>query len=95
MEAFDCKNNDQIMLAIAIKTNQLKRDSLASLTYQHVKTTLFGYTWGLHTPKTMNEAIDDIFKLKINEIIAFLSNQAIIVGSQMEIEDFKDLIEQH
>ena len=95
METFDCRKNKQITLAIAIKTNQLKRKYLSSITPQHVSLTLFGHTWSSNLPKSMNEAIDDILKLQVNEIIGYLSNQAIIVGSQMDIDDFDDLIQKH
>lgn len=86
------KEDKQIKLAIALKTNQLKRERLSSLTYQHVEDTLFNFVWKFHPPKSVHEAINDIVSLDANEIIAFLSNQAIILGAQMKLHEFDDLL---
>ncbi|MEG0423436.1 MAG: post-transcriptional regulator [Erysipelotrichaceae bacterium] len=92
MNTPEFKENYQIKLAITLKTNQLKREQLPSLTYQFVEATLFGYKWK-HTEKlTLHQAIDDIFNLTIGEVVAYLSNQAIIMGSQMQFNDFNDLL---
>lgn len=85
-------NNKHIKLAITLKTSQLKREELSSLTYQHVESTLMGMKWGTHMPETIHEAIDDIMKLSANEVVQYLSTQAVIVGSQMKLNDFNDLI---
>lgn len=85
-------NNKHIKLAIALKTNQLKRDELSSLTYQHVESALIGLKWSFHQPQSMHEAIDDIFKLNANEVVQYLSSQAVILGAQMKLNDFQDLI---
>lgn len=85
-------NNKHIKLAIALKTNQLKRDELSSLTYQHVESALIGLKWSFHKPQSMHEAIDDIFKLNANEVVQYLSSQAVILGAQMKLNDFQDLI---
>lgn len=84
-----------IKLAIALRTNQLKRDTLSSLTYQHVESALSGYVWKHKRPLSLHEAIEDIFKLDANEIVAYLSSQAIIMGSQMNLHDFSDIIGGH
>ncbi len=94
METFDYKNNRQLDLVISIKTGQLRRDELDSITYEHVRSTLYGFTWAIRKPKSFHEAVDDILHLHVNEIIAYLSNQAIILGSQMKLEDFEDMFQQ-
>lgn len=81
-----------IKLAIALKTSQLKREELSSLTYEHVESALLGLKWSHHRPRCVYEAIDDIFKLSANEVVQFLSSQAVIVGSQMKLNEFNDLI---
>lgn len=93
MEKFDLQQNSQIDLAIAIKTNQLRREYLESLTAQQVRDTLFGFIWSFHKPKTLSEAVDDILKLNVNEVVAFLSNQAVVLGAQMSLDEFSDLFE--
>ena len=52
-----------------------------------------GLKWSHHRPRCVYEAIDDIFKLSANEVVQYLSSQAVIVGSQMKLHDFNDLIE--
>lgn len=91
MKLTDLKNNKHLRLTIVLKTNQLRRE-LSSLTYQHVESTLFGYVWSFKKPDTLSKAVDDVWKLQANEIVAYLSTQAVIQGSQMSIEDFNDLI---
>lgn len=92
MERLDLKNNQQIQFAIALKAAQFRRESLETITNEQVKETLFGFTWSLRQPQTLNEAIDDILKLSISHVVAFLSQQAIIKGAQMSLEDFDDLL---
>lgn len=79
-----------IKLAIALKTNELKRNQLSSLTYQHVESALVG-KWKFNKPKSMNDAVNDIMHLDANEVVAYLSTQAVIIGSKMKINDFDDL----
>ena len=82
----------QIDLAIAIKTRQLQRCDLKSITEQHVRDTLFGTTWKFDRPETIAKAIDDIFKITVGEIVGYLSVQAVIDGSMMDINDIEQLI---
>ena len=82
----------QIDFAISIKTSQLKRKDLKSITEQHVKETLYGMVWRNQPPKSLAQAIDDIFKISVNEIVAYLSTQAIIQGGMMSVDDIDQLI---
>ena len=45
-----------IKLAIALKTNQLKREELSSLTYQHVESSLQEH-WRFRKPASIHEAV--------------------------------------
>lgn len=92
MDAQELKLNKQLRLAITLKTNQLKREQLASLTYQHVESCLIGYKWKHCKSISLNQAINDIMTLSVGEVVAFLSNQAIIIGSQLKVSDFQDLL---
>lgn len=92
MSGCSLKEDKQIKLAITLKVNQLKRERLSSLTYQHVESTLFDFVWKHRPPKSVHEAVNDIIALDANEIIAFLSQQAIILGAQMKLHEFDDLL---
>lgn len=91
-EQFSTKDK-HIKLAIALKTSQLKREELSSLTYEHVESALSGFVWGHKQPHSVHEAIDDIFKLNASEVVQYLTSQAVILGSQMKLNEFNDLIE--
>ena len=88
----DANYMKQIDLAIAIKTRQLQRCDLKSITEKHVRDTLFGTVWKSQRPKSVSKAIDDIFKISIGEIVGYLSYQAIVEGSMMNIEDIGQFI---
>ena len=83
-------NDKYIKLAIALKTNQLKREELSSLTYQLVESALIG-KWKYNKVNSMHEAVQSIMSMDANEVVAYLSNEAIIMGSKMKINDFEDL----
>ncbi|MGL5977831.1 MAG: post-transcriptional regulator [Erysipelotrichaceae bacterium] len=84
--------NSHVQFAIALKLQQLQRNELASLTLEHLEDTLFGFTWRYKKPKSLHEAVNDILTLQISEIVAYLSNQAIIEGAQMNLSDLQDVI---
>ena len=71
-----------IKLAIALKANELKREQLSSLTYQHVESALIG--------KWKYEKVDSVHDA-VNDVVAYLSNEAILLGAKMKINDFEDL----
>ena len=91
----DIVHNPQVKLAISLKHLHLQREELASLTYQQVEATMLHYLWKYKKPASLHQAVDDIFALQLGEIVGYLSNQAIVVGSQMELDDFQDLIGGH
>ncbi|MEG0315095.1 MAG: post-transcriptional regulator [Erysipelotrichaceae bacterium] len=93
MNANELLNDSNIKCAISLKTNKLIREELSSLTYQQVEETLVKYKWNGLKDVSLHDAINDILHLKANEIISYLSTKAIIEGSKMDIEDFKDLID--
>ena len=82
-----------IKLAIALKVHELQRTQLSSLTYQHVESTLMD-RWKLRKPDSLQDAVNDIMHLTAGEVVAFLSSQAIIMGSRMKLNDFDDLFDE-
>lgn len=79
-----------IKLAIALKTNQLRREQLSSLTYQHVESALIG-KWKFEKIDSLHEAVNDILKLNANDIVVYLSAEAAMLGNSCRINDFEDL----
>lgn len=90
MDTQNFLDDKYIKLALTLKTNQLKREQLSSLTYQLVERALVG-KWKYEKIDTLHDAVNDIFNLTANEVVAYLSNEAIIMGSRMKINDFQDL----
>lgn len=78
-----------IKLAIALKANEL-RHQLSSLTYEHVERTVES-NWKGKTSLSIHEALDDINKVTVGDVVAFLSTQAVIIGSRMGLQDFEDM----
>lgn len=91
----DSNDMNQIDLAIAIKTSQIQREELKNITSKHVKDTLMGTVWKMNKPKTVSKAIDDILKISVNEIVAYLSTQAIIQGGMMDENDIDAILTKH
>lgn len=81
-----------IHLAIALKANELRRE-LSSLTYEHVESALKEH-WKYRKPSSIHEALDDIQHLQAGEVVAYLSTQAMILGSKMDLHDFEDMFVQ-
>lgn len=79
-----------IKLAIALKANELKREQLSFLTYQHVESALIG-KWKYEKVDSVHDAVNDVMQLSANDVVAYLSNEAILLGAKMKINDFEDL----
>lgn len=79
-----------LKLAITLKTSELQRKQLSSLTYQHVEQALIA-KWKFEKPKSFYEAIDDVMSIDANEVVAYLSTMAVMAGAKMSIHDFEDL----
>ena len=80
-----------IKLAIALKANELRRQ-LSSLTYEHVESAI-EYAWSTKKAMSIHEALDDINRLCVGDVVAYLSTQAIILGSRMKLNDFEDMFQ--
>lgn len=88
---WQCEIKDRnIKLAIALKVHQLQRTQLSSLTYQHVESSLKEH-WRFRKPGSIHEAVEDIQQLSASDVVAYLSTQAVIMGSRMNLNDFDDL----
>lgn len=79
--------NPYIRLAIYLQLNRLQREQLSSLTYQHLEDTLRGYIWKRRAPQDLQEAVNDILKLKVGEIVAYLTKQVVIMGKSADLDE--------
>lgn len=85
-------NSSQIQLTIILKLNQLKRNSLSSLSYEHLEDALRYYKWSKKSPSSLHEAVNDILSLTVDEIVKVAAQRAILDGSKKQISDFSDLL---
>lgn len=85
-------NSKEIELAITVKWAQLCFDELRSLTFEQVKRSIFALYWKRKQPISLAEALNDIMKLKASEVVAFLANEAIQVGSTLNLEECKAFV---
>ena len=91
MEVFDV-HNMYVQLTMVIKIQQLQRESLSSLTYKNLEDYLSSVLWKSNLPGSLHEAADQILSVKGEQIVRFLTSQAIKEGSRVRLDDFSDLI---
>ena len=87
MRLDDLLENRFIQLTIYLQLRRLQREQLSSLTYQHLEDTLKGLIWKKQVPLTLHEAVDDILKLKVGEIVAYLTRQVIVQGKTADLDE--------
>ncbi|MDF9823895.1 hypothetical protein M2475_000243 [Breznakia sp. PF5-3] len=85
-------NDKDVQLALTLKTNQLKREKLHSLTYKQVLRTLTEYVWRNKNVTSMHIAVNDIMKLDVSVVVAFLSLSAIEKGSRLNLDDINGVL---
>lgn len=83
-------NDKYLKLAITLRTSELQREQLSSLTYQHVERALLG-KWRMKKPISFHDAVSDVMEIDANDVVAYLSTEAIIKGKKMKLHDFEDL----
>ena len=91
MESLDLKNK-QIQLTLMLKLQQLQREQLPGLNYKNLEDVMQKLAGKRNQPKTLHEAVNDILSLSADQIVRFLSKQAIIEGYHQELSEFSDLI---
>jgi len=85
-------NIKQLQLAIYLRLGQLKREQLETLTYQNMIDTLFGNVWKDKYPESLSDAVADIMNLNVDQIVAYLSNKAIIESKDHRLDEYSDLM---
>ena len=54
--------------------------------------TNLNHLWRNKSPRTLNQAVDVVWNVAANDIVRFLSTQAVIDGAKKNLEDFADVI---
>lgn len=84
--------NTLIQLVMVLKLQQLKRSGMSSLRYDNLEDYIKEKLWQKRLPRSLHEAADEVLSIEAQEIIRFLSKQAIMDGSHKNLEDFSDII---
>ena len=90
-ESFDVHNTSVQMLMV-VHIQQLQRTSLSSLTYTDLEDYLNDFLWKRDCPHTLHEAADDVLHVTANDLVRFMSKQAVTQGASGNLADFADLI---
>ena len=91
MESLDLADK-QIQLTLTLKLQQLQREQLPGLNYKNLEDVMAKLVWKRNRPKSLHEAVNDILSLSADQIVRFLSKQAIIEGYHQELSEFSDLL---
>ena len=86
-------DNQQVKVLILLKLHQLQREELSSLTYQNMVDYLIKKCWKEHFPESLSEIADQVLAVRAEEIVSFLSYQAIVEGKKNSLNDYKDLLQ--
>ena len=84
--------NTLIQLVMVLKLQQLKRNGVPSLLYDNLEDYINEKLWQKRQPRSLHEAADEVLSIEAQEMIRFLSKQAIMDGSHKNLEDFSDII---
>lgn len=85
-------DNTQVQLVMVIKLQQLQREQLPTLSYSSLEEYLKESKWAEHLPASLHDAVNDVMHVNANDIVRFLSREAIRQGQTAALSDFSDLI---
>lgn len=85
-------DHSEIRVLLLLKVNQLKREELPTLTYQNLLDYLFNQRWKDYFPENLNDIATDVLSIRAEEVVSYLSYQAIVDSKKHSIGDFEDLI---
>ena len=84
-------NHRLVELTMVLKLQKLQKEDLPTLTYVNLEDYL-NHLWRNKSPRTLNQAVDVVWNVAANDIVRFLSTQAVIDGAKKNLEDFVDVI---
>lgn len=88
------KNDKDIVLTIALKYNQLKRNALENLEVKQFVDYLFKHLWRNKTPESVSAAVVEIMQADADNIVAYLSKNAVLDAKHNNLSDYNDLFRQ-
>ncbi len=81
----------QIKLTMTLRLGMIQSEALPNLSYDQFEHALWKIKWAEGHPRHLHQIIDDIMNLSAEEIVSFLSTQAVIEGRHQTLSDFSTL----
>ena len=92
MNREDLAQNKVIQTTIYLKVNQMKREALPTLKYEHLLEVMMAYAWKDYVSYPLNQAVDDIMKIKVEEVVGKLHALALMKGSMMSPDAIDEMM---
>ncbi len=87
------QTNEKLALVIGIKYNQIKREVLPNLDVNHFIDYLYNYKWKKESPSSLSEAVTDIMNTNVENMVVYLSSDALVNSKNKSLDEFGDLFE--
>jgi len=81
----------QIKLTMLLKLGMIQSEELPGLSLDQFENALWKIKWAEGHPKHLHQIIDDIMSLKTEDIVNYLSQQAVIDSRHQTLSDFSTL----
>lgn len=83
--------SQQLNLLLTLRLRQLHANDLTGVSLDDLRRMLFTYTWRKKRPSRLSEMVDDVFKIRDEEVIRWLASESRIEGYNSSLADFTHL----
>lgn len=84
--------NKLIQTLMVVRMQDIQRNDLPTLDYDDLEAYLEKYLWKSRTPVTISQAANDILHVNANDLVRFMSTQAVKAGASGKLSDFMDIL---
>ena len=92
MNREELAQNKVIQTTIYLKVNQMKREALPTLKYEHLLEVMMSFAWKESVSYPLNQAVDDIMKIKVEDVVGKLHTLALMKGSMMSPDAIDEMM---
>lgn len=84
--------NKSIQTLMVVRMQDIQRNDLPTLEYDDLEAYLKKLLWKRNSPKTLSQAASDILNVKADDLVRFMSTQAVKDGASGNLSDFMDIL---
>ncbi len=84
--------NKSIQTLMVVRMQDIQRNDLPTLEYDDLEAYLKKLLWKRNSPKTLSQAARDILNVKADDLVRFMSTQAVKDGASGNLSDFTFLV---